>query len=224
MIFKRGKYLRIIIAILLTTEIVSSCALKSSVREAEVSDAAMPNQTVDSMILDSEMQLTQENKEQIEYLLNSLRHTLWYGSFENFLTDRPILNDEIIENELEMQARFLKSLCNMQAAQDVAAILSPVVYRVEVDEEQFAVKMTVTIEQANQLIRMAGGIPNSDLKSYFENEYHSVDINGDLFTFHYYQEECEWKNEIKEVVYLKDGRIKMTGQSKLGWESSGKAL
>ncbi|MGL5434024.1 MAG: YARHG domain-containing protein [Lachnospiraceae bacterium] len=228
MTYKRGKYLRIMIAICITAGIASACTPKNSDpammangsgSETEVSDAAMPNQTAaDSMISDSDMQLTQENREQIEFLLNSLRHTIWYGSFENFLTDKPILNDEIKENELEMQARFLMSLCNAQVAQDVTAILSPAVHSIEPHEDLFTVMMTVTIEQANQLIRMAGGVPNPELKSYLEDEYHSVEKNGELFTFYYYPEETEWKNEIKEVIYLKDGRIKMTGQSRLGWE------
>lgn len=226
--YKRGKCLRTIIAILITAGIVSACAPKNSEQTmvvnnsgkgTEVTDGAMPNQSAaDSMTWDSDTQLTQEDKEQIEFLLNRLRHTIWYGSFENFLTDKPILNDEIKENELEIQTRFLMSLCDTQAAQDVASILSPAVHSVEPHEELFSVMMIVTIEQASQLIRMAGGIPNPELKTYLENEYHSVDKDGDLFTFHYYPEETEWKNEIKEVVYLKDGRIKMTGQSKLGWK------
>lgn len=227
---KKSTYLKNIIVVFITAGVASACVPKNSEHtiqtnnhswEAEVSDPVMPNQTADdSILLDLDMQLTQENMERIEFLLNSLRHTIWYGSFENFLTDKPILNDEIKKNELEMQARFLMSLCDVQAAPEAAASLSTAVHSVDPDEEPHSA-MTVTIEQANQLIRMAGGSPNPELKSYLENEYHSVENNGDLFTFYYYPEETEWENEIKEVIYLKDGRIKMTGQSRLGWEVTG---
>lgn len=214
MVCKRDKYLKIIIAVFITAGIACACAPKNSEPTAAPMISA-------PMISDSQMQLTQEKKEQIEFLLNSLRHTIWRGSFENFLTDTAILNDEINERELELQARFLMSLCNKQAAQDVPAILSPAVHSVEPYEELSTLKMSVTIEQANRLIRDAGGNPNPELESYLENENYSVEKNGELFTIHFYHEETEWENEIKEVIYLKDGRIKMTGQCRLGWEVEG---
>ena len=226
---KMNKFIKGILIIIAITGGTSACASENSSRtvlensveqKAEKPDIAVsiPSAVEPDDLLLPEPQLSSEQKEKFAFLLYGLRTTVCQGSFENFLTDKPILNDAIEENELEIQARFLTGISAGWPMDDITEILDSVVYSIDTEPNS----MTLTIEQANQLIRMAGGIPNPKLQSYLENEYYSVAVNEDLFTFYFYMEDLLWlqdKQVIEEVSALKDGRIKVTGQSKVGWET-----
>lgn len=187
-----------------------------TIQETSVSETAMTDETTAELTA-SKPQLSPEDQEKIEYLLVVLRNTLWFDPIESFLTDNPVLNDESEEIELDRQARFLASLYDSRAVEEIAAILDGMVHNIDIEAET----LTLTIEEANQLIRMAGGIPNAGLGSYLENEYYAVEGNEDLFTFVHYPEDIHWRNEITEFIYLEDESIKVTGQSKAGWEVTG---
>lgn len=128
----------------------------------------------------------------------------------DYLIDQMILNGDG-EDELDTQKYFLWSIHNAGYTETTVEMLQPVVHKI--DRES----MTFTVEEGEELIRMAGGVPDPRLGEYIKEDYR-YGISGEgLCTFETYTGigELMWDHQVLDTVKLEDGCVSVTGKSVL---------
>lgn len=151
--------------------------------------------------------LREEDKERIILLVIALNHASG-SSIIDFVSDNAVYSEDT-QKQLEIQANFLSGLANAKPKDILAEMLQSNVQCM--DEEG----MSVTYDQIMTLISMAGMVPTKGIENYLKYNYAEVEVKNELLTFPVLEEgESVLEFDIKDVILLEDGDIKVWGITK----------
>lgn len=155
--------------------------------------------------------LTDKQEKEIEALTTAICHNMSGGVLDAYLVDAPVLSSETEEGELYTQWFFLWCLNSTKYMQTNIEMLRPAVH--SIDENS----MKLTGDQAEDLLRMAGAVPNPGLKDYLKNEFYLSNPDNELLEFEPFLNGGETIAEhyIENIELQTDGRVKVTGATAL---------
>lgn len=129
------------------------------------------------------------------------------GGMDSLFVDKPILNDGDTEDPYYSQWFFLWCLYNAKYSQTNIEMYRPVVQSIDGNS------MTLTFEQAQELLRMAGVEAAPGLEEYIKHNYSNTYNKDGLLEFEPYEAagELVWDYQIENIWSRPDGQIVVAG-------------